>query len=41
MVEAFYDPAADLWKVEFTYSQGGVYQAVYMGSDGITTMIVE
>ena len=41
MVEAFYDPAADLWKVEFTYSQGGVYQAVYMGSDGITTMVVE
>lgn len=40
LVKAFFDPDAQLWKVEFTMSQGGVYQAVYMTADGVTTNVV-
>lgn len=35
-----YDEAAQMWKVEFTWTQNGSYQAVYMDSQGITQMTV-
>jgi len=40
LTQAFFDEAAQMWRVEFTFSQGGVYQAVYMTADGITKEVV-
>ncbi|MDO5401625.1 MAG: M56 family metallopeptidase [Eubacteriales bacterium] len=40
LTKAFFDAEAQMWKVEFTFSQGGVYQAVYMTADGVTTHVI-
>lgn len=40
LIKPFFDESTQIWKVEFTYSQGGVFQAVYMTADGITICVV-
>ena len=40
-VSVWYDPAADMWKVSFsTAGTAGGDQCVYLGSDGVTRLIV-
>ena len=40
-VSAWYDPTADMWKVSFsTAGMAGGDQCVYLGSDGVTRLIV-
>ena len=40
-VSAWYDPTADMWKVSFsTTGMAGGDQCVYLGSDGVTRLIV-
>ena len=37
----FYDQEANIWKVEFTYSQNDdIYYAVYLNADGIPQLVV-
>ena len=40
-VSVWYDPTADMWKVSFsTAGMAGGDQCVYLGSDGVTRLIV-
>lgn len=40
IVKVFYDHSAEIWKVEFTYSQDeDIYYAVYLDNEGVTQLI--